>query len=478
MSESQEDISANFITYVESLLSEGAPGMLTQRVIPNFLLSIRKHDIRDFSANTIETWIADMLLDGLKVSTARRYVGALRQEYSSWNPSSLEDLFPSTILDNYRIENSAELLAKTDANLSLTKNLINLSFSPSSPLYVSHKIFLYLLYNPNVSLSEVIDLKFSDAEDSNPHTEDIVISMRKAKQAKYVFPLLQGKSRPAAIQKKLISDLYELSRRAKMDFKGAFSRYSLTTLWIAAAIKAGIPLTEIAATITNLPPLYSFLESLPKVILTDERKQDIIIQVAESLSNKTPGWFVAKLRGRITPDDITERLKEIKSPLLSQLQFFYPLKTVPKLGRKKTEKNKLKSVQVPILPGILFFRLPYDRVTQLMANIGDLAWCYKNSNRPDSSYSVISKSEMKTFQQTVGAFTDDIEMELISALPEFAVGDEVKIEDGSMLSGKKATIRKVKNTDGTLTYYLRLSDSAFIRWNDIKYEAMHLQKIE
>ncbi len=318
----------------------------------------------------------------------------------------------------------------------------------------------------------MIDLQFKDVFGINPHTDDIVLSMRKAPQAKYVFPLLQGKRRRHAIVKDLVSELHGVGRRAGMSFGTSFSRESITEMWIAAAIKAGISLSQIVAVVRPLPPLYSFLSAIKAEELSVEARNKIINRVADSISDKTPGWFVARMRSGVSPDDITERLKSIDSPLLRQFQSFYPCRC-----EQKPEKKKKVCVKVPVLPGILFFRLPYDKVTPFMAQVGDLAWCFRNSTGEDSGYSVIPNEEMMIFQRAVGSYTGDIEMELISSLPELSVGDEVLIEDDSVLSGQKATIRKIRSVNGSLTFTLRLSDTAFIRWRDVNYSATHITKI-
>ncbi|MDE6631775.1 MAG: hypothetical protein K2K23_02120 [Muribaculaceae bacterium] len=195
--------------------------------------------------------------------------------------------------------------------------------------------------------------------------------------------------------------------------------------------------------------------------------------MAYSITNKNPGWFVLRLRSGVTPEAIKERLKEKESPLQRQIQYYYPMRSV-----KKLEKKKVVSMEVPVIPGLLFIRLPYDRVSPLIGIIGDLAWCYRSTANPSSPYSVIPQAEMRIFQRSVGAFTEDVEMEIVSELPSLNVGDEVMIEDGSHLDGQVATIRKVISVDGTLTYTLRLSDTAYIKWQDVSLPASHLSKVK
>lgn len=155
------------------------------------------------------------------------------------------------------------------------------------------------------------------------------------------------------------------------------------------------------------------------------------------------------------------------------INYYYPMRIV-----KRMVKKKMVSKEIPIIPGILFFRLPYDRVGPLIGVIGDLAWCFRTTNSASSPYSVIPRSEMKAFQRCVGSYTSDIEMDIISSLPPLEVGDEVVIEDGSILTGQQATIRKVRSIDGTLTYTLRLSDTAYLRWQDVTLPASHFSKVD
>ncbi|MDE6638841.1 MAG: hypothetical protein K2K32_11480, partial [Muribaculaceae bacterium] len=113
----------------------------------------------------------------------------------------------------------------------------------------------------------------------------------------------------------------------------------------------------------------------------------------------------------------------------------------------------------------------------LIGLIGDLAWCYRTTANPSSPYSVIPQEEMRIFQRCVGAFTEDIEMDIVSELPPLNVGDEVVIENGTHLDGQVATIRAVRSIDGTLTYTLQLSDTEFIKWKDVNLPASHISKV-
>ena len=464
-----------FIDYVKSLDAASMSEMLATRVIPSILYSLRRHGLSDLSDISVRLWTTDMLLDGLKGSTVKRYVGALHTLYKEWRAGNVEDRDDDVFsfsLSGLDTEASAKRLKETEGNLEAAERFTKMSVKHDSPAFVYNKAFQYLLFNPFASLKDVVTLKFSDTRPDCLHLEDIVISMRNAPQSKYVFPLQQGKRREGAIIKELLTELHATGRRAGLKFSESFSRDSITALWIAAAIRENVSYGEIRGMLPSLPAAYAYLSLIPAEDVAEERKMEIMNTVAYSITNKNPGWFVLRLRSGVTPEKIKERLKEKESPLQRQIQYYYPLRTV-----KKMEKKKVVSTEVPVIPGLLFFRLPYDRVAPLVSVIGDLAWCYRTSANSSSPYSVIPQAEMRVFQRCVGSFTADVEMDIISELPSLKVGDEVLIEDGSMLDGQMATIRKVRSIDGTLTYTLRLSDTEFIKWHDVSLPASHLSKV-
>ncbi len=471
------EISAtDFIEYVENLKSGDVSDMLSLRVIPSFLFSMRRHIVNKLTDETLNLWILDMLIDGLKGSTVRRYVGALHTLYKNFREtvsSDDEEVQFSLPFDKTYSDDSVKKIKNTEKNLEAVNSLTKVSVKHDSQAYVYNKAFQYLLFNPDASLTDVVNLKYSDPQPDSLHISDIIISMRKAPQSKYVFPLQQGKRREPAIIKSLLSELHATGRRAGLSFGDTFSRESITSIWIAAAIKAGIQYSEISGIIKKLPSEYSFMSIIPSASISDERKLEIINIVADSITNKTPGWFVLRLRSGVIPDNIKDRLVEKDSPIRRMISYYYPLRTI-----KKMVKKKMVTKEVPMIPGILFIRLPYDQVNKLIGVVGDLAWCFRTTANASSPYSVIPQSEMMTFQRSVGSYTSDIEIDIISALPPLAVGDEVVIENGSMLDGQQATIRKVRSVNGELTYTLRLSDTAFIRWKDVNLPATHLSKVE
>lgn len=466
----------DFLSYVESLEDSELSEMLATRIIPSFIQSVRHHEITSFSDYALKCWFVDMTIDGFKATTSKRYIGSIHNLYKSWieahpdakNYSPAFKQLSSIVLN----DNSCDNLKRISDNYNKIATLAKFTSRLRGERYIANNVFQFLFYNPKMSMSELVNLKFSDPIPESHHLDDIVNSMKKMPQAKYVFQLQQGKKREPAIIRDLVKSIHSEARSAGMNFGTNFSRDSIKALWIYSALQLEIPVSEIISMVNVLPDDYKFLSVFEPAVLSAEEESDIMCRVADHVNSKTLRWFVMKLRSGVEPEDIKEKLHELKSPHLNTIKFFYPLRET-----KKIEKKKIITVETPYLPGILFFRLASDKVSSLMGSLGELAWCYRSSANPSSPYSAISQKEMKAFQRCIGSFTSDIEMELVSSLPQLNVGDEVIIEDGSMLSGQQATIHKIRSVDGTVTYSLRLSDTAFIRWKEVSLPASHLTKI-
>lgn len=485
--EIQESNDPDFIEYVESLPGSDISDMLASRIIPSFTGAMHRHRIRNFSQTALTYWTLEMMLRPMKASTVERYLGALHTLYKDWlgsgsrtavseqdgdavKNSTLNFSIPAEVVYD---DSSVEEIKMTASNM---KYAVNLSKINKNPLSIDHTYLhalLYLLINPEATLSDVVDMKFSDAQPESFHIEDIKLAMRKAPQAQYVFPLQQGKRRKPAILHDLVSGIRTATRAAGLEFGNSFSRESITALWIQAAISQNIPYSEIRTIVKQLPHQYSFLTMLPPVFLSKERKDEIINRVAGVFINNTTGWYVMRLRSGVTPETVKEELQHRKYPHIRQIEFYYPQRSVSKLVKKKAVKT-----EVPVIPGILFFRMRYDKISKMMSVIGDLAWCYRTTNTPTSPYSAIPMREMKTFQRSVGLLTADVEMDIIASQPPLNIGDEVIIENGSPLDGRQAVIRKVRSNDGSLSYTLRLSDSEFIHWKEVTVPASALTKVD
>ncbi|MDE6632282.1 MAG: hypothetical protein K2K23_04715, partial [Muribaculaceae bacterium] len=196
------DRNTGFIEYVFTLDADNLSEMLAFRAIPSMIHSIRRHGICDFSNSFVRLWTVDMLLEGLKGSTVKRYIGAVHTLYKDWvakSGSSYDESVFTLSLSGFDTDASAQRLKDTDNNLIAAERFVKVSVKQDSPAFLYSKAFQYLLFNPFASLRDIVNMKFADTRPDCLHLEDIVTSMRNAPQAKYVFPLQQGKRRENAI---------------------------------------------------------------------------------------------------------------------------------------------------------------------------------------------------------------------------------------------------------------------------------------
>lgn len=195
--EIQESNSIDFIQYVESLPSSDISDMLATRIIPSFIAAMHRHRIRNFSQTALTYWTMEMMLRPMKATTVERYLGALHTLYKDWlgsGSSTAEseqdgDAGKNNTL-NFSIpvevvydDSSVEEIKMAASNMKFAVNLSKINKNPLSIDHTYLHALLYLLINPEATLSDVVDMKFSDAQPDSFHIEDIKLAMRKAPQA-------------------------------------------------------------------------------------------------------------------------------------------------------------------------------------------------------------------------------------------------------------------------------------------------------
>ena len=134
--------------------------MMASRVLPSFLLSVRKNDIHEFSEDALKLWVVDLLFSEIKTATVKRYLGGLHTLYKEWAKDN-------DIADDDPFKELLKVLPElTAANRYVKQNLKNvqriIGKQSGSSDFVTANIFLYLLYDDTASLTDVINLKFED----------------------------------------------------------------------------------------------------------------------------------------------------------------------------------------------------------------------------------------------------------------------------------------------------------------------------
>lgn len=457
LSDSQSDSVGKFGKFVESWLQLHSSDETAHYAWRSYSKAVGEAAKELPSVESLRLWLATMQLATTSIATRRRYLGKLHTLALAAEPSlSANDPFETvTPLFSQAPEAAPELPM---SNLQVAEALLRRAeFTGGDD---AAYIFYWLLFHPEKTLTEAITLTLSALNDPLPQVSDLLeTATAGSRRLKYVFNLRQGKDRMPHIERELVRRLRGWAAGGGMHFGGEFSRASLVAIWIAAALRCSIPVADIASLGLPIADCWAPLRLVTPHELTDERRQEIFRRVADEINPIVSQWFVMRMRRGVTPEDISQRAEETLSPTRRPGAYYYP-------SRKKSRRvgKKIVREEIPYIPYLLFFRTRRDRVEPLLAAVTDLAWCYRQSNRPGSPYSVISRQEMERFQRFVGQFTPDISLEVVEkdegALP---VGTTVKVSSG-IFSGREGVIQKVANSDGSHTYRLLLSGTTALRW--------------
>ncbi|MDE6486527.1 MAG: hypothetical protein K2L76_03355 [Muribaculaceae bacterium] len=462
---------ALFVEYVESEVAALRSDLLTSTAANSLLTSMRAHGYTEITKDSLRMWIVDMTLNNLKISTRKKYFSRVHTIYRGWKSVPGENPFEAVkdaISFDFQCTDK-----EANANLGLLDRIVGPSKKEVDK--ECNNLFLYLFYNPMATMGDVINLKFDDYNVDCPQIDEIIEEQKEiSRRSTNVFGLGRGRKREPQIMRDTLSELGSIAKLAGMRFTGTFSRDSIIAMWIAAALKAAVPVADIRAVISSVPAEYSSLCLVPVVPISDARKSEIIRQVADSVNNKPRQWFVMKMRSGQTPEAIKDRIKATTDGLLDTMLFYYPTHTV----LRKNAKGKSVRKEVPYLPGILFFKICRNKVPLLMSRIGELAWCYKYTNAIDRDYCTISRNEMKAFQHSIGEFTPDIEMGLEVREEPLGEGTVVKINGGGRMVGMEAKIESVKNINGTRTYTLSLTNYLQAKWTVKDVEEIYIAPVE
>lgn len=460
-----------FTRHIKEKASANCSDTLTTTAVSSFLTSLNLHAYAEVSKESLRMWIVDMALGGLKVSTRKRYFSRIYTMYRDWKCVPGENPFEAVkeVVDfDFKCDSK-----ESDMNYDFLENLLYRPKEENSKEYIN--LFLYLFYNPMATMQDVINMKFDDYSVDCPQIDEIIDEQKEiSHRNRNVFGLGRGRKREPQILWETLSGLRAVANQCGMRFAGTFSRNSIISIWIAAAIKAGVSVAEIRAVISAVPSEYSSLCLVPVVPLSDFQKRCIIRQVADSVNNKPQQWYVMKMRAGQTPETVKDKIKMTTDGILDKMMFYYPTHKVV----QKNAKGKAVKREVPYVPGVLFFKINRNKVSLLMHCIGEVAWCYKYSNSAGSKYCTISRNEMKTFQRCIGEFTPDVEMELEVRNMPLKEGTVVKINGGGRMIGKEAVIESVRNVNGTRTYTLSLTNYLQAKWTIKDMEEIYIDPVK
>ncbi|MDE7146238.1 MAG: hypothetical protein K2O30_08860, partial [Duncaniella sp.] len=218
----------------------------------------------------------------------------------------------------------------------------------------------------------------------------------------------------------------------------------------------------------------SALALLPGSEISPDELETITSDVAEYISSNPKRWHAMHLRSRITPADIKYRISSHRDGKIEMPATFYPMESIAKrVGKKLRYETKA------VIENVLFFKSADAEKKPLFRIIGDMAWCYKQANTPDSPYATIPDNSMAAFQQMIRQFTPDIEISLHRNRPDM-LNRKVRITGGPMAGYEGIISEIVSDGDGsplTRIFRLEITGSYQIEWM-VKIAEAYIQDIQ
>ena len=460
--DNQDTTPKSFASYVASAakLIQDAD-YITARTVISFNSSHKVADETSFEADerNIREWFTTMVRKGISPVTLRRYLGKLHSIYSDYKgiTDEGEELF-SELRDALANKNLWQTHEKDDS-INIVANLaLKVRTLPGAKATIAKEI-LYLFYSCAASYSTIAELRFDDSLPAIEQIKDIVDSMPKERRT-YVFPLRHGRVRSPQLSRDISREFSGLLADLGFRKMTPFAPDTILGWWIEAALKCGFSNEDIISVIPAVPHDYEWLKLVKPRLLSEEEKTSKFREVANLVGDLTPRWYAMFMRDNHTPDDIMERLRNENPAMVRDFHTFYPTHKVVKHdgGRKTTEVE-------PFLPHILFFKTRPDAVRPIFDTIGDLAWCFRVTNRKGAPYAVIPKREMDNFQTCIGVLDESVKMEFVQN-PELVPDRRIRITGGAF-KGYEGTIYKQNGTveDSDMRYFiLRINDQNNIVW--------------
>lgn len=420
------------LNHTLSLLREKAYGY-PQATSRNYLKAIAAFeaftatytaDISGFSEEMLADWFVGMVVTGHTRKTALQYINSLSAVCSAINFDGISIVpftsikakikklntdLPDCLINPYSFSRLLQLIRTADRlpdNLRLTADIMILS-----------------LLNPSMSLTDIIRLEKEDIDSLSTASRDIVtpyISPRR----KYLLPLGQSGKTPKQLRDSLDASILQLLRSRNIATFGD-AKPTLDSYWAYAAIISGSTPCSTVSALGHIPP------GLPALMVCPRSEYQRTMPAAEAILLSNPlQWHAMRLRPGVKFTTLTDRLSLLST---TAPELFYPcIEIARRIGKKLVYSNR------PLIADIVFFRSRITDIPQLFRHIGDIAWCYRQSNAKGDTYASIPDASMLEFQTTIGLFTADMQLYPLGAI-DLQPDDIVEVV-GDMFAGRQGRV--------------------------------------
>lgn len=398
-------------------------------------------------------WIASLRVRDIALKTLSDYLMSVSGIYSQAVKRGL--LLPTDIFTTLRAKLKSHQPDSWQAGVHIAdferfRALVKSELTNNDSHDTAADILILALLSGGTPLAEVAKWR-KDAIPANIPAPVVIDRALQRSGREYLFPLKHGKRTP----KQLACDVNELvmsylQRHGIATFGDADT--TLLSYWGYAALRAGVSLSSLHASLPAIPAGLPFLTLAEGSFATPEASADIKSQVIPMFVGAPLRWYAMHLRTRVTYDDLVRRFAAEKN--LRMPETFYPTEEVRKhIGSRVVFDDQ------PFIHNVVFFKCRYDEIAPMFCRIGDVAWCYKTSMSPGAPYAAIHQRSFDAFQQAIGQFTPDFVAanHLSGAI---AKGDEVKIM-GGFCQGQIGTITDIQQAgpEGVLTYFIEICNT-------------------
>ena len=419
----------------------------------------------------VTNWVVSMYWRGFTEKTVLHYLDLISSLYSSAVKAGelpATDAFKSVKAKIRRLSPEMGRPGITEESFARFARFTKLAGRRDDETALFADILLFALINKGMRIAEAAVLKCDDLPRYGDESRAIAQKYLDPRR-RYVFPLRQSYRTGRQIEMHATMKVARLLLSHNIALAGSVEE-TLRSYWAYAALKTGAAATSVVGALGGVP------EGLPVLRLcadeapaTADVAADVARMVTGLFLSDPVGWYAMRLRPGVKYDTLVARLSELKGQVATP-ELFYPMEEIARrVGKKLLYK------EVPVLPGILFFRSRLTDIQPLFARIGEWAWCYKTGN----TYSAISEWEMSRFRQAIGAFTPETDI-VPSGTVALQKDDRVVIL-GGIFAGQSATFhseQKEGNAPGAgrTIYRLLLSSDNGIEWA-VKLDPRLVKKI-
>lgn len=414
--------------------------------------------VEHFAETYLLEWAAWLIQNGYTQKTAAFY---LKQLGTLYNQAADDGLVPDTdvlsevrkrilaIPEGYFSKGSADEVARL-------RKFLQAWSAGHVPKGLATDVVAFAILNGGMTFEQVANYKKTDYQGDDELLKRVVDKYAQPRN-KYLFPLGQSVKTPAQLKKEL-SKLFYIALTPYGLSLVKNEETTATDLWCLAALQSGVsPRVLLGMTDGYVPSFNPVYRLLKPVTVTDEETAVIQRRIITSLTANPTHWYAMQFRPRVKFEQVKHALEAIKDDVQCN-DLFYPSEEIMRrIGNKMVKERK------PIIPGLLFFRSRPTDITTIFRHIGNLAWCYRQTNDRTSPYAIIPTSEILAYQTVIGQFSSDIEL-----LPEGTLSikenDRVIILGGNLV-GQTATVTGIKASEcGRTIYKLSFIGNNSVEW--------------